>query len=93
MPEGKTIGGFLKPWQVSQYIGVPIEQVYAMLEAGELPGEKIDGHWRVSLERLEKWLDEEVAPQEIEKLAERLDVEEAKVKEFFKKTGKTAKAD
>lgn len=86
MPEGKTLGGFLKPWQVSQYLGIPIEKVYAMLESGELPGEKIDGHWRVSLEKLEKWLDDEVSPGEIEKLAQNLNIEEKKVKEFFQKT-------
>lgn len=86
MPEGKTLGGFLKPWQVSQYLGIPIEKVYSMLESGELPGEKIDGHWRVSLEKLEKWLDEEVAPGEIEKLAQNLNIEEKRVKEFFQKT-------
>jgi excisionase family DNA binding protein len=82
----KKLGGYLKPWQVSQYLGIPVEKVYAMLESEELPGERIDGHWRVSLENLEKWLDEEVSPSEIEKLAQNLNVEEKKVKEFFQKT-------
>ncbi len=86
MPEGKRLGGFLKPWQVSQYLGIPIEKVYSMLESEELPGEKIDGHWRVNLEQLERWLDEEVSPSEIEKLAQNLNIEEKKVKEFFQKT-------
>ncbi|MCS6936802.1 MAG: helix-turn-helix domain-containing protein [Candidatus Bipolaricaulota bacterium] len=82
----KKLGGYLKPWQVSQYLGIPVEQVYAMLESQELPGEKIEGHWRVSLEKLEAWLDEEVPPQEIEKLAQRLNVSSEKVQEFFRKT-------
>ncbi|MEM4284252.1 MAG: helix-turn-helix domain-containing protein [Candidatus Caldarchaeum sp.] len=85
----KKLGGYLKPWQVSQYLGIPVEKVYAMLESQELPGEKIEGHWRVSLEKLEAWLDEEVPPSEIEKLAKNLNVEEKKVQEFFKKTTKS----
>ncbi len=86
MPEGKSVGGFLRPWQVSQYLGIPIEKVYEMMESGELPGEKIEGRWRVDLAKLERWLDEEVSPTEIEKLAQRLNIPEDKVREFLKKT-------
>ncbi len=84
----KTRGGFLRPWQVSQYLGISIEQVYEMIESGELPAEKIEGRWRINLEKLERWLDEDVPPQEIEKLAKRLNVSEEKVQEFFKKVGR-----
>ena len=87
MPENVTRGGFLRPWQVSQYLGIPIEKVYEMMESGELPAEKIEGRWRVDLAKLEKWLDEDVSPEEIQKLAQHLNVPEEKVKEFLKKTG------
>lgn len=90
MPEGKSVGGFLRPWQVSQYLGIPIEKVYEMMESGELPAEKIEGRWRVDLAKLERWLDEEVSPEDIEKLAQRLNVPQEKVKEFFKKTKQTS---
>lgn len=88
MPERKTLGGFLRPWQVSQYLGIPVEKVYAMMESGELPAEKIEGRWRVDLAKLEKWLDEDVSKEDIEKLAKHLNVTEEKVKDFFKQAGK-----
>jgi excisionase family DNA binding protein len=87
MPAGRSVGGFLRPWQVSQYLGIPIEKVYEMMESGELPAEKIEGRWRVDLAKLERWLDEDVSPQDIEKLAQRLNVPQEKVKEFLKKAG------
>jgi excisionase family DNA binding protein len=86
---GKSVGGWLRPWQVSQYLGIPVEKVYEMMESGELPAEKIEGHWRVDLAKLEKWLDEDVSPEEIEKLAQRLDVPKEKVRDFFKKAGRS----
>jgi excisionase family DNA binding protein len=89
MPEGKSVGGFLRPWQVSQYLGIPIDKVYEMMESGELPAEKIEGRWRVDLAKLERWLDEDVSTQEIEKLAQHLNVPTEKVREFFKKALKS----
>lgn len=86
---GKSVGGWLRPWQVSQYLGIPVEKVYEMMESGELPAEKIEGHWRVDLAKLEKWLDEDVSPEEIEKLAQRLDVPKEKVRDFFKRAGRS----
>ncbi len=86
MPENVTRGGFLRPWQVSQYLGIPIEKVYEMMESGELPAEKIEGRWRIDVAKLERWLDEDVSPEEIQKLAQYLNVPEEKVKEFLKKT-------
>ncbi len=87
MPGNMTRGGFLRPWQVSQYLGIPVEKVYEMMESGELPAEKIEGRWRVDLAKLERWLDEDVSPEDIEKLAQRLNVPKEKVQEFFKKAG------
>jgi len=88
MPGNVTRGGFLRPWQVSQYLGIPIEKVYEMMESGELPAEKIEGRWRVDIAKLEKWLDEDVSPQDIEKLAQRLEVSQEKVREFLEKATK-----
>ncbi len=89
MPERKTLGGFLRPWQVSQYLGIPVDKVYEMMESGELPAEEIEGRWRVDLAKLEKWLDEDVSKEDIEKLAKHLNVAEEKVKDFFKKAAKS----
>jgi excisionase family DNA binding protein len=85
MPDGRRVGGFLRPWQVSQYLGIPVDKIYAMMESGELPAEKIEGRWRVDLAKLEKWLDEDVSKEDIEKLAKHLNVTEEKVKDFFKR--------
>jgi excisionase family DNA binding protein len=78
-------GGFLKPWEASQYLGIPVDALYEMLEKGEIPGEKIEGHWRVDLAKLETWLDEEVSEDQLKDLAKKLKVEQSKVQDFFKK--------
>lgn len=78
-------GGYLKPWEASQYLGIPIDTIYEMLEKGGIPGEKIEGHWRVDLAKLETWLDEEVTETDLKDLAKKLNVEQSKVQEFFKK--------
>jgi excisionase family DNA binding protein len=78
-------GGYLKPWEASQYLGIPVDKLYEMLEKGEVPGEKIEGHWRVDLAKLEAWLDEEVSEDQLKNLAKNLNVGQDKVQEFFKK--------
>jgi len=82
-------GGYLRPWEASRYLGIPVGEIYNMLEAGELPGEKFEGQWRIDIMELEEWLDEEVSPQELKKLAKRLNVSERRVKEFLKKAKKS----
>lgn len=80
----RKIGGYLKPWTAAQYLGIPLEEVEKMLESGELPGVKISGQWRVPIDQLERWLDEEVPPEELKKLAGHLkDVDAKKLSEFF----------
>ena len=78
-------GGYLKPWEASQYLGIPVDTIYEMLEKSEIPGEKIEGHWRVDLSKLETWLDEEVTETDLKDLAKKLKVEQSKVQDFFKK--------
>lgn len=81
----RLIGGYLKPWEASRYLGVPVEEIYQMLEQGELPGLMIGGQWRLPLMELEAWLDERVSPKELVKLAKHLPgVDQRKIKGFFK---------
>ena len=88
----KQVGGYLKPWTAAQYLGIALDEVQAMLESGELPGIKIAGQWRVPLDQLEAWLDEEVSPQELKKLAVRVkDVNSKKLDKFFKEMRPTSK--
>lgn len=81
----RKIGGYLKLSTAARYLGIPLAEVEKMVENGELPALKIDGQWRVPLDRLEEWLDEEVPPEELKKLASHLkDVDPKKVEEVLK---------
>lgn len=81
----RKIGGYLKLSTASRYLGIPVEEVEKMVESGELPALKIDGEWRVPLDRLEQWLDEEVPPEELQKLASHLkDVDPQKIEEVLR---------
>ena len=95
MSAQRKIGGYLRPLTVSQYLGIPLEEVQKMLESGELPGIKIQGQWRVPLEQLEQWLDEEVSPEELKKLATHLkDVDPEKVEQLLQEQpGETGSKD
>lgn len=74
----------MRPVDASRYLGISVTEIYKMLESGELPGVKIEGRWRIKIDELERWLDEEVSKEEVLKLAKHLDVKEEKVKEFLK---------
>ena len=76
--------GFIKPIDVSHYLGISIGEIYRMLEAGELPGARLGNRWRIRISALERWLDEEVSQEELSKLAKRLGhVDPQKIEEFF----------
>lgn len=68
----RKVEAFMKPWQVSKYLGIPIEEVYNMLKEGELPGTKIDERWRIRRTKLENWLDEEISKEDLIKLSKRI---------------------
>jgi len=90
----RRIGGYLKPWTAAQYLGIPLEEVEKMLESGELPGVKIGGQWRVPIDQLERWLDEEVSPDELRKLAEHLkDVDPKEIDAFLKEAQEGTKTE
>ncbi len=80
----RKIGGYIRPWTAAEYLGIPLSEVQAMLETGELPGIKIDGQWRVPLDQLERWLDEDVSERDLRKLAGHLDVTTKEVDQFLK---------
>jgi excisionase family DNA binding protein len=84
----RRLGGYLKPWAAARYLGIPVEEVQKMLESGELPGVRIEGQWRIPLERLEEWLDEEVSQEELKKLAEHVKVDPKKIESFFEETSR-----
>jgi excisionase family DNA binding protein len=63
---------FLAPWQAADYAGLKVEAIYELLETGEVAGDKVDGRWRIRKSVLDAWLDAEVAPEELEKLATKM---------------------
>jgi excisionase family DNA binding protein len=63
---------FFSPWQAADYAGLKIEAIYELLEAGEIPADQVDGRWRIRKTSMDAWLDAEVPPEEIEKLATQL---------------------
>lgn len=76
--------GFIKPIDASKYLGIPIGEIYKMLDAGELPGVRMGNSWRIRISALEQWLDEEVSQEELSQLAQRLpDVDPKKLEEFL----------
>ena len=64
--------GFIKPLDAARYLGIPLSTIYAMLDAGELPGVRLGNRWRIRIRDLERWLDEAVSQEELSKLAKRL---------------------
>jgi excisionase family DNA binding protein len=85
----RTVEIFLKPWQVSDYLGIPIDEIYNMLEEKELPGMIIDGSWRIRKTDLEKWLDEDITEKDVKALSKRIEkVDKKKVHEYIDKAEK-----
>lgn len=70
MPRSTEI--FFAPWQAADYAGLKIEAIYELLESGEIPGDQVDGRWRVRKTAMDAWLDADVPPEELEKLASKM---------------------
>jgi len=63
---------FFSPWQAADYAGLKIEALYELLETGEVAADRVDGRWRVRKSVLDAWLDAEVSPEELAKLASKM---------------------
>lgn len=50
--------------QVAQYLSLPLTSVIEMLEAKQIPGVRIGGVWRVRLETLNSWIDDDYDSEE-----------------------------
>ena len=85
----KKYYGYLKLWEVSRYLGIPLAEIEDMVEQGELPSTTVDGTTRVPWDQLEAWLDEDVDEDALDRLGKRLDADEKSVKGFL--GGKTKK--
>lgn len=88
----KKYFGYLKPWEVSRYLGIAVEEVRTMIETGELPSTTIDGEVRVPWDQLEAWLDQEIDESQLSELGRHLeDVTQEDVDSFIKSGDKEKK--
>ncbi len=84
----RKIGGYLRPASAAQYLGIPVDEVEKMIANEEMPRVKINGEWRVPVDQLEQWLDEEVSADELKELAKHIDdVGEEDVEQIIQEEG------
>lgn len=87
----RRIGGYMRPARAAQYLGIPSDEIERMIENEELPRVKINGEWRVPIDQLEQWLDEEVSEDELKDLAQHIDgVDAEDVEEIVRSEGADA---
>lgn len=87
----RKIGGYLRPSAAAQYLGIPVDEVETMIANEEIPRVKINDEWRVPVDQLEAWLDEEVSEDELKNLAKHIDsVDEADVEEIVKEESQSS---
>ena len=59
---------FWKPWQAADYLRIPVEAVYKLIERGDLVAESRDGTWYLRKSVLDEWLDMPATTEELEEL-------------------------
>jgi helix-turn-helix protein len=64
---------FWKPWQASDYLRIPIEAVYRLIERQEIAAEQRDGMWTIRKSVLDAWLDKPATAEELEELQRLID--------------------
>ena len=64
---------FWKPWQAADYLRIPIEAVYQLIERREITAEQRDGVWYVRKSVLDEWLDKPATTEELDELKQLID--------------------
>ena len=59
---------FWKPWQAADYLRIPIEVLYKLIERREIAAENRDGTWYIRKSVLDAWLDKPATAEELEEL-------------------------
>ncbi|MBI3328307.1 MAG: helix-turn-helix domain-containing protein [Nitrospinae bacterium] len=59
---------FWKPWQAADYLRLPVEAVYKLIERGEIAAENWDGTRYLRKSVLDEWLDRPATEEELEEL-------------------------
>ena len=59
---------FWKPWQAADYLRIPVEALYKLIERQEIAAEQRDGSWYIRKSILDAWLDKPATAEELEEL-------------------------
>jgi excisionase family DNA binding protein len=64
---------FWKPWQAADYLRIPIDTVYTLIERHEIGAEQRDGTWYIRKSVLDAWLDKPATSEELDELQRLID--------------------
>jgi excisionase family DNA binding protein len=64
---------FWKPWQAADYLRLPVDAVYKLIERGEIAAEQRDGTWYIRKSVLDEWLDKPATSEELAELQRLID--------------------
>jgi excisionase family DNA binding protein len=64
---------FWKPWQAADYLRIPVEAVYRLIERQEIAADQRDGTWYIRKSVLDAWLDKPATAEELEELKRLID--------------------
>jgi hypothetical protein len=64
---------FWRPWQAADYLRIPVEAVYALMERQEIAAEQRDGSWYIRKSILDEWLDKPATSEELDDLQRLID--------------------
>jgi excisionase family DNA binding protein len=64
---------FWKPWQAADYLRIPIEAVYKLIERQEIAADQREGTWYIRKSVLDEWLDKPATAEELEELKRLID--------------------
>ena len=51
--------------EVSAYLRVPVSSLYKLAQQGKIPASKVGRHWRFRRVFIDRWVDKQVADEEI----------------------------
>ncbi len=64
---------FWKPWQAADYLRIPVEAIYKLIERQEISADNRDGTWYIRKSVLDAWLDKPATAEELDELKRLID--------------------
>jgi Helix-turn-helix domain len=59
---------FWKPWQAADYLRIPVDALYKLMERQEIAADQRDGTWYIRKSVLDAWLDKPATEEELNEL-------------------------